>query len=124
MYFTTQFAGLLMALAASTISAQAAAVTARDSLAHLTVVFYDEVNFSGSVYAPTTIAPTVCQDLPAEWAGRPESVQISAGYSCTFFARSHCEGLGVTLTGSSSNLPANTNPPLYNNIDSFSCNRL
>lgn len=41
-----------------------------------------------------------------------------------FYSRSHCEGLGVTLTGSSSNLPANTNPPLYNNIDSFSCNRL
>ncbi|KAH9477152.1 hypothetical protein JR316_0011069 [Psilocybe cubensis] len=116
MYFTAKLAAILLAAAAS---ARSAAV-ARTELAALSVVFFDDVNFTGAAYSPDTLLQSVCSTLPGDWLDRPESVLIASGFSCTFFEFQGCEGPGTTLSGNIASLP---DPSLYNNVESFSCNK-
>ncbi|PPQ87134.1 hypothetical protein CVT25_001029 [Psilocybe cyanescens] len=91
-------------------------------LAKLSVVFFDDVNFTRATYSSSKISPGVCRTLPGDWLSRPESILIGTGFTCTFtFTR--CKGPGHQLSRRVNSLPTNTNLPLYNNIKSFSCNK-
>ncbi|KDR66061.1 hypothetical protein GALMADRAFT_148222 [Galerina marginata CBS 339.88] len=119
MYFTTKFSGLLLAIAASTYSAQAAVVS-RHELAELSVVFFDDVNLTGASFSPASLAQGVCSTLPGTWLDRAESVKIGPGFACTFFEFQGCEGPGTALSGTVNSLPM---PALYDNTESFFCNK-
>lgn len=58
----------------------------QDTLATLSVVLYDDVNYEGAAYSSHELAPGVCTTLPSAFLGKPESVKIATGYSCTFYA--------------------------------------
>ncbi|KAF8967528.1 hypothetical protein BDZ97DRAFT_527156 [Flammula alnicola] len=118
MYFNAKFASLLLAVAASAFSAHAA-VIARSELAELSVIFFDDVNLTGASFSPDSLVQGVCTTLPAHWLDRPESVKIGSGFACTFYGFQGCEGSGTLLSGTVNQLP----PGLYDNIESFICNK-
>ncbi|KAF8953352.1 hypothetical protein BDZ97DRAFT_1929747 [Flammula alnicola] len=118
MYFNAKFASLLLAVAASTFSVQAA-VIARNELAELSVIFFDDVDLTGASYSPDSLVQSVCTTLPGDWLDRPESVLISPGFACTLFEFQGCEGPGTALSGTVNVLQ----PSLYDNTESFTCNK-
>ncbi|KAF8966040.1 hypothetical protein BDZ97DRAFT_1756760 [Flammula alnicola] len=140
MYFNTKFASLLLAVAASTFSVQAAVIarirfhlspsccciqliitynTHQNELAELSVIFFDDIDLTGASYSPDTLVQSVCTTLPGDWLDRPESVLISPGFACTFFEFQGCEGPGTVLSGTVDTLQ----PSLYDNTESFTCNK-
>ncbi|PPQ94273.1 hypothetical protein CVT25_004929 [Psilocybe cyanescens] len=120
MYFTAKFTSILLAITACALSAQSAVIEARTDLAELSVVFFDDVNLTGAAYSPDSLVQAVCSTLPGNWLDRAESVLIGTGFTCTFFGFQGCEGPGTTLSGTIKSLP---NPSLYDNVESFSCNK-
>ncbi|KAH9477200.1 hypothetical protein JR316_0011123 [Psilocybe cubensis] len=119
MQFTTKFTSFLVAIA-STAAVARSSVIARNDLAALSVVFFDDTNLRGSAYSPDGLVQSVCSTLPGDWLDRAESVEIASGFTCTFFEFQGCEGPGTTLSGTIMSLP---DPSLYNNVESFSCNK-
>ncbi|KDR84693.1 hypothetical protein GALMADRAFT_206212 [Galerina marginata CBS 339.88] len=119
MHFTTKFSSLLLAIAASAFPAQAAVVS-RHELAELSVVFFDDVSLTGASFSPDSLVQGVCNTLPGTWLDRAESVKVGPGFACTFFEFQGCEGPGTSLSGTVNELPM---PSLYDNTESFSCNK-
>ncbi|KAH9477201.1 hypothetical protein JR316_0011120 [Psilocybe cubensis] len=119
MQFTTKLSTLLVAIASAVIATHGS-VIARNELAALSIIFFDDVGLTGSAYAPDGLLQSVCTTLPPDWLDRAESVDIATGFSCTFFQFQGCDGTGITLSGIVETLP---DPELYDNIESFSCNK-
>ncbi|KAF8961915.1 hypothetical protein BDZ97DRAFT_2059807 [Flammula alnicola] len=119
MHFTAKFTSLLLAIAASALSAQAA-VVARHELAELSVVFFDDVSLTGASFSPDNLVQGVCNTLPGTWLDRAESVEIGPGFACTFFQLQGCAGSGSTFSGTVNVLPM---PSLYDNTESFTCSK-
>jgi hypothetical protein len=57
----------------------------QNELAEVSVVFWDDVGYTGAAYSPDGLVQAVCNTLPGDWLDRPESLQIDAGFQCTFF---------------------------------------
>ncbi|KAF5313909.1 hypothetical protein D9619_013066 [Psilocybe cf. subviscida] len=113
-----KFISILLAI---TVSAQSvhSAVIARHALAQVSVIFFDDINVRGASFSPDDLVQGVCTTLPGDWLDRAESVEISAGFSCSFFELQGCEGPATALTGTVDFL----DPTVYNNIESFVCTK-
>ncbi|KAH9478910.1 hypothetical protein JR316_0009372 [Psilocybe cubensis] len=85
MKFSVNLIALLFGALSSTMVAQAAPPVARAPDV-FSIIFFDEPSLGGASYFPEYSGPDLCITLPPKWINRAESLVISNGYSCAFYA--------------------------------------
>ncbi|KAH9478904.1 hypothetical protein JR316_0009366 [Psilocybe cubensis] len=129
MKFTVNLIALLFGALSSTMVAQAVPTVVRPTPLkqdpdEMSITFYEYTSFRGTSYSPIYSGPDFCIDLPLGRQNRPESLEISSGYSCAFYAFIECIGPEQSFSGDVANLPRIGVPPRYRRIASFECTKL